>query len=321
MPDFSNYVPNVHFEQIPIKNLVSNQEYQRNLSRSHINRAAAAFDLYQINPVKVSRRDGVNYVFNGQHTIEIVALVSGSRETPVWCMIYDDLDYEQEADIFANQMKFVKPLNPYEIFMANIEAGNDKQLMIRDLVESYGMVIGASKKPGAICAVSTLEFIFEKHGYHALDRVLRLIIGAWEGDYNSFSANIMKAVAKLVMVYKDALDDDLFKEKLGAISIKQLTRTAKERRAGCMGYAEVMVLEYNGKKKSNAAKLQLNALFAKDYSGLDSLGESDDIYEVNDDALFRGESEIEEVTLDENLDDVTGTDDDENTPAVNEDEN
>ena len=311
MPDFSNFVPNVHFEQIPIKNLVSNQEYQRNLSRSHINRAAEAFDLYQINPVKVSRRNGINYVFNGQHTIEIVALVSGSRETPVWCMIYDDLDYEHEADIFANQMKFVKPLIPYEIFMANIEAGNDKQLMIRDLVVSYGMVIGASKKPGAICAVSTLEFIFDKHGYHALDRVLRLIIGAWEGDYNSFSANIMKAVAKLVVVYKDALNDDLFKEKLGAISIKQLTRTAKERRAGCMGYAEVMVLEYNGKKKSNAAKLPLNALFAKDYSGLDNIGDNDEFYEVNDEALFQDDGEIEELTLDENLNEVTSDDEDE----------
>ena len=26
-----------------------------------------------------------------------------SRETPVWCMIYNDLAYEEEADIFANQ--------------------------------------------------------------------------------------------------------------------------------------------------------------------------------------------------------------------------
>ena len=86
------------------------------------------FDLYQINPVKVSRRNGINYVFNGQHTIEIVALVSGSRETPVWCMIYDDLNYTQEADIFANQMKYVKPLLPYEIFMANIEAGSEKRI-------------------------------------------------------------------------------------------------------------------------------------------------------------------------------------------------
>ena len=70
---------------------------------------------------KVSRRDGVNYVFNGQHTIEIVALVSGSRDTPVWCMIYDELVYEHEADIFANQQKFVKRLSPYEVFTANLE--------------------------------------------------------------------------------------------------------------------------------------------------------------------------------------------------------
>ena len=29
MDKFSNFVPNVHFEKIPIKNLLSNQEYQR----------------------------------------------------------------------------------------------------------------------------------------------------------------------------------------------------------------------------------------------------------------------------------------------------
>ena len=66
MTDYKDFVPNVHFELIPIKNLVSNQEYQRNLSDLHVKRAAENFDLYQINPVKVSRRDGVNYVFNGQ---------------------------------------------------------------------------------------------------------------------------------------------------------------------------------------------------------------------------------------------------------------
>lgn len=131
------FVPKVHFELIPIQNLVSSQEYQRGLSPSQVDNAAANFDLHQINPVKVSRRDGVNYVVNGQHTIEIVAQVSGSRECPVWCMIYDDLSYQHEADVFANQMKFVRPLRPYEIFMANIEAGNEKQLLIRDLVESY----------------------------------------------------------------------------------------------------------------------------------------------------------------------------------------
>ena len=260
MDDLERFVPNVHFEKIPIKNLVSNQDYQRNLSQAHIEKTAENFDLFQINPVKVSRRDGINYVFNGQHTIEIVALASGSRETPVWCMIYDDLSYSHEADIFANQMKFVKSLQPYEVFMANIEAENQDQLMIRDLVESYGMKISSKRAPGHICAVSTLEAIYQKYGYHILSRVLRLIIGTWEGDCNSFSANIMNAVAKLCVVYKEQLNDETFKEKVGAVSIKQITRTAKDRRPGAMGFAEAMILEYNGKKKSNAGKLFMNKL-------------------------------------------------------------
>lgn len=276
MNDYSMFVPNVHFEQIPIKNLVSNQEYQRNLSASHIKRASENFDLFQINPVKVSRRDGINYVFNGQHTIEIVALVSGSRDTPVWCMIYDDLCYEHEADIFANQMKFVRPLQPYEIFVANLEAGNDDQLIIKEMIESYGLAIGNAKAPGVICAVATVEQIFQKYGYQVLNRVIRLIIGTWEGDSNSFSANMMNAIAKLVTVYEDAIDDDIFKEKLGAVSIKMLTRTAKERRPGAMGFAEAILIEYNGKKKINSFRLPINKLYSKEYIRIDDSVEVED---------------------------------------------
>ena len=253
MNDLQQFVPNVHFEQIAIKNLVSNQEYQRNLSYKHVEKAAANFDLYQINPVKVSRRDGINYVFNGQHTIEIIALVSGSRETPVWCMIYDDLVYNQEADIFANQNKYTKPLLPYEIFMANIEAGNDKQLIIKDLVESYNLVIAPTITPGGICAVSTLENIHDKYGYHTLDRVLKLCVGTWEGVPQSLSSNMLNGVAKLVNAYGDSLKDTLFKDRLSRISIKEVSRTAKDRRAGSLGFAEALLIFYN-KKSHNPLK-------------------------------------------------------------------
>ena len=265
MDEQNPFVPNVHYELIPIKNLVSDQMYQRNLSAAHILRAVENFDLYQINPVKVSRRDGTNYVFNGQHTIEIVAMKSGSRDTPVWCMIYDDLDYEQEADIFANQMKYVKPLTPYEVFNANLEAGNSDQLMIRQIVESYGLELGMTKSPNTITAISTVESIYRKYGYHTLDRVIRLCLGTWEGEQNSFSANILNAVSLLVTVYQDTLIDQSFKEKLGILSIKQITRMARERRPGSLGVAEVMVLEYNGKKKYSSNKLRMDLLHAGKY--------------------------------------------------------
>lgn len=245
MSELNPFVPDVHFEQIPICNLVSNQDYQRALSLKHIRKAAEHFDPFQINPVKVSRRDGINYVFNGQHTIEIVAAVSGSRETPVWCMVYEDLKYETEADIFANQQKYVKSLSPYEIFVANVEAGNDEQLIIKGLVESYGLNISHGKVPGAICCVSSLEAIFENYGYQVLDRTLKLVIGTWEGDINSLSANMIRGVAKLVSSYGDALKDDIFREKLGSHSVREIGRIAKDRKVGSMGYAEAMLIMYN----------------------------------------------------------------------------
>lgn len=285
MPDYSMFVPNVHFELIPIKNLVSNQEYQRNLSLRHVQNAAEHFDLYQINPVKVSCRDGMNYVFNGQHTIEIVALVSGSRDTPVWCMIYDDLNYENEAYVFANQMKYVKPLKPYEVFMANIEAGSDKQLIIKDLVESYSLSIGQVKGYGVICAVSSLEGIYDKFGYHVLDRTLRLCAGTWEGDMNSLCANFLNGVARLFNTYGDKLKDELFKERVGATSVKQLTRNAKERRPGSMGFAEAMLVAYNRKCKY---PLVWNKLYEKNSGTTDGL-----------DADIPGEEEDEQERIEE----------------------
>lgn len=268
--DLSIYVPNVHFELIPIRNLVSNQDYQRSLSEKHVQKTAANFNLYQINPVKVSRRNGINYVFNGQHTIETVALISGSRETAVWCMIYDDLEYEQEADIFANQMKYTKSLSPYEIFMANIEAGNDKQLIIKSLVESYDMVVSSKTAPGTICAVATLESIHDKYGFHILDRTLRLIIGTWEGTPKSFSANMLNGVARLIYSFGDNLKDDIFKEKLGRISIKELSRNARDRKAGSLGFSEAMLLIYNQKTKKTLRFEQLYSHKNKKHKPIDS---------------------------------------------------
>lgn len=247
----NSYVPDVHFEQIPIKNLVSNQEYQRHLSKDHIRKAAEHFDLCQINPVKVSRRRGINYVFNGQHTIEIVALVSGSRDTPVWCMVYDDLEYEEEADIFANQQKFVKKLLPYEIFVANIEAGNDEQLIIKALVESFGLRICGNSRPGCICCVATLESLYRKYGYDILQRSLRLSIITWEGGEDSLTSNILRGIAHLIVAYEDGLKDDMFVEKVGRFSPREISRIAKERKAGSMGYAEAMLTLYNKKNGSN----------------------------------------------------------------------
>ena len=244
------YVPHVRYELIPVCELICDQNYQRELSKRHVKCTSENFDPVQINPVKVSHRDGKYYVINGQHTIEIVARVSGSRETPVWCMIYDDLEYEREAGIFANQMKYVRALTPYEIFNARIEAGDPDSHMIKTIIEAHGLILGNEDRPGTVRAIKTLEEIYYKMGIDVLSRVLRVCINTWDGDGKSLASNMLKGLAILFAAYDDRIKDEVFIDKLGVVSIKELTRTAKDRKAGPMGFAEAMLICYN--KKSRA---------------------------------------------------------------------
>ena len=267
-------IPDVSFELIPIKNLVSNQDYQRPLSEKHIRDALEEFDVFQINPVKVSRRDGINYVFDGQHTIEIVASESGSRDTPVWCMVYDELKYTEEAHIFAEQQKHVKSLVPYETFVAHIEAGDEKQMMIDAVVRAYGLSIVAKRRSNGITAVSTLERIYDKYGNSVLDSTLRLAVSTWEGEDSSLSGNMLMGISKIIVTYGESLKEDVFIDHLGKVSVKSIIRTAKERRPGAMGFAEAMMIEYN---KKNKYRLSLRLLYGKKASS--------NVYEEDDDIL------------------------------------
>ena len=260
MSDIKAFVPDVFFELISISNLVSNQEYQRSLSRRHIERTVEHFDLFQINPIKVSRREGQNYVINGQHTIEIIATASGSRDTPVWCMVYDGLEYLHEASIFAEQQKFTKSLSAFEIFKANLEADSDKHIVIKDIVEQCGLSLATSKSKaiGGICAVGSLLDIYDKYGYEGLERTLRLIVKTWEGESASLTSSMLRGMALLIATFGDSLRDDIFAERVGTISAREIARTAKERRAGSIGYAETMLLMYNKKAKSTLSMTRLH---------------------------------------------------------------
>lgn len=119
--------------------------------------------------------------------------------------------------------------------------------------------IGSSSTlPRTICAVSALTSIYDKHGYHVLDRTLRLCVGTWEGERNSYSANILNGIARCIVAYGNTLQDDIFKDKVGKESVKTLVRTAKERMHGSLGYAEAMVIFYNKRSK---AKLPIRRLY------------------------------------------------------------
>lgn len=85
--------------------------------------------------------------------------------------------------------------------------------------------------------------------YHILEKTLRLVIGTWEGDSISLSANMLNGIARLVYAYEEQLKEDVFKEKLSKVSAKEVSRTAKERSSGSLGYAEALLVYYNKARK------------------------------------------------------------------------
>lgn len=56
---------------------------------------------------------------------------------------------------------------------------------------------------------------------------------------------MLNAIARLDNAYGETMKDDTFKEKVGRVSVREISRTARERRAGSLGFAEALLLEYN----------------------------------------------------------------------------
>ena len=61
---------------------------------------------------------------------------------------------------------------------------------------------------------------------------------------------MLKATAKLLVCYENTLRPELFQQRLSRYSAKEITRVARERRSGSMGFAEALLLYYNKKSRN-----------------------------------------------------------------------
>lgn len=89
---------------------------------------------------------------------------------------------------------------------------------------------------------------------------------------------MLNGVARLVCCYGGDLKDDLFKEKLGNVSIKELSRTARDRRASSLGYSEAMLLTYN---KKSTKQLPFSKLYSTKGPGVKNFIAEDPISDID----------------------------------------
>lgn len=107
---------------------------------------------------------------------------------------------------------------------------------------------------------------------------------------------MLKGIARVINAYGDNVKDEVFKERLSRISIKELTRTAKERRAGSLGYAEAIVTYYN---KRSRFGLSMEKLYTHKNKKNDGDAATETTSEPASDDVADDSSPATQITLDE----------------------
>jgi len=253
--ELMEFVPNVEFMLVPCSSLCSNVAYQRDCSAKFVNRVSNDFDKNLLKVVRCSERDGKLWVWDGQHTVEIVKKAAGTEDALVWCMIYKGLTYEEEADLFSRQQQYEKSLMAYNITNAKLEARDPDTLMMENILSAYGFSFSVKIGDYKIRATGIIEKIFYKYGAECLSRVLQLISDTWDGKREYIRSAFLSAMAKFVDTYGKEFDDDSFTSRMMAVSMDEIIRESKSFAYGKRDYFRSLISFYN---KRGGKRLRIN---------------------------------------------------------------
>lgn len=193
-----------HLRWVGLSDLVVNPKTQRELNINKVNSIEANLDLDQIGYLVVSHRNGKHFILDGQHRGEVLKrFFADDLATKVQCRVYEDLNEEQEAEIFLklNDQLHVTALAKFKV---GVTAGRPEESDIDRIVRANGAVV-AKTGENAITCVGTLRSVYRRNGGPALGRSVRLLLaGAGE---SGLTAHLIDGMGMVVGTYNGALDD------------------------------------------------------------------------------------------------------------------
>lgn len=148
------------FVLVPLEDLHIDETYQRPV-QNHVKTLAQEWDDRKCDQLKINYRDdGILYVWDGQNRLVAMKLM-GFDFAP--CVITVGLTREQEAELFGSQGNGIKKPNPYDIFKANVCAGEEIDTAIKTMCDKYGLFVNQnSKRTGNLSCLTLAREIFRK---------------------------------------------------------------------------------------------------------------------------------------------------------------
>lgn len=217
-------LPELTFKRIPIEN-IKYPPYQRELKMSKVRKIIEHFIPEIMGVALVSFRNGDFNCIDAQHRIEALKKM-GYKE--VWAIVLTGLTYEQECRYFNILNTGRTQLNANQIFHCRVEEKEDVAIALVNLFKKYKYDYnknGSTKDNNLIGAVSKFDKMCKKYGLSMVERVLKILRGAWLGDKDSLTSSIITGMATFLNEHPD-VDDKVLVDILGHISPNELIASA-----------------------------------------------------------------------------------------------
>lgn len=197
------------FAVVALDELHIDESYQRSL-QNHVKVIARDWNPTKCDPLKINfREDGNFYVWDGQHRLE-AARLRGIKY--LLCDITVGLTQSQEAELFGCQGVGIKKPDPYDIFKANVCAGEEIDTAIKDMCDIYDLVVNRNnKKAGNLSCLTLVRDIFKKGDEKYFDWVLELLHKA---RWNEFpQSHCHRVVNSLYEIRKSSEEQNEFVQR------------------------------------------------------------------------------------------------------------
>lgn len=246
------------YKKINTKFLCVDRLYQRDTDRARVSRMNKEFRAELVDPIKVSYRDGKYWIFDGQHTTELLKLRNGGKDLMVECKVFYGLTWLDECELFLLQRGISRNVGMVDRFKARYNRGDKDVVAMVEIAQDLGIRVDWSKTKGPyrICALTTLNRAYNALGEDDYREFLALIRDAWNGDEASLSSEMLKGMYVFYTTYKGQFNRKALVERCSKVSPTVMVREGKASTdPGFAKYARQILRAYNTKAKNRLPDL------------------------------------------------------------------
>lgn len=223
---------------VDINKLDVDDTYQRNTngtrSKENIKKIMSNFCWEEFTPITVVKTEKGTYnIIDGQHRYKAAVALGDIKELPCW--IISKTSVKEQADTFIGINKNRVSTNPYDLYKANIAAGNPDAVMIDDFCNKAGIIIpfdGYCSQPCMTLAISTIRKHLKMHNDGYLLESIKNIRKAFPKTKAQLKADILNTLVELKIEYGAKIKDEEIQQTLKSFeNVNRISAKAAELKA------------------------------------------------------------------------------------------